>query len=128
MCLKKICGLVAIVSLSFSGIATAGTTRNSFYLQVGSNRNGDPIVLDLASIQGTEYTLLEQQGNVISKRTLRAACSQRRLFTKKLAFYGSNGKLTRLEKTEKEIFPKPRSADANSMEIVCRGASNNPSL
>lgn len=124
MCLKKIGGLVAILSLSFSGIAIAETTKDNFYLQVGSNRNGDPIVLDLASVKGTEYTLLEQHGNGISRRTLRAVCSQGRLFSRRSAVYSANGHLTRVDKTEQEIFPKPRSADANSMEIVCRVAAN----
>ncbi|WP_427161122.1 hypothetical protein ACQFX9_05860 [Aliinostoc sp. HNIBRCY26] len=124
MRLTKLGGLVALISLTFSSVALAETTKNSFYLQVGSNRNGDPIVLDLSSVQGTEYTLLEQQGNSIVRRTLRAACGQGKLFSKKLAIYASNGNLTRVDRTEQEIFPKPRSADANSMEIVCRVATN----
>ncbi|MEA5565890.1 hypothetical protein [Anabaena sp. UHCC 0399] len=124
MWFKKIGGLVALLSLSFSGIAIAETSKDNFYLQVGSNRNGDPIVLDLASVKGTEYTLLEQHGNGIARRTLRAACIQGRLFSRRLAVYGSNGHLHRVDKTEQEIFPKPRSADANSMEIVCRVEAN----
>lgn len=120
---RKIGGLVAILSLSFSGMAIAETTKDNFYLQVGSNRNGDPIVLDLSSVKGTEYTLLEQRDNGIARRTLRAACSQGRLFSKRLAIYTSNGNLAKVDRTEQEIFPKPRSADANSMEIVCRVAN-----
>ncbi|AFY49712.1 hypothetical protein Nos7524_3939 [Nostoc sp. PCC 7524] len=124
MWLKKVGGLVAILSLSFSGIANAQTTNNTFYLQVGSNKNGDPIVLDVASVKGTEYTLLEQHGDTIIKRTLLAACSQGRLFSRKFALYASNGRLTRVDKVEQEIFPQPRTADANSMEIVCRVADS----
>ncbi|QLE59471.1 hypothetical protein FD725_21040 [Nostoc sp. TCL26-01] len=126
MFLQRLSSVVAIVCLSFSGIASAETTKNNFYIQVGADNRGFPIALDLASVKGTDYTLVQQHENGIAKRTLHAACSQRRLFSKRLSFYSANGQLTSEDRTEKEIFPKPKTADAASMEIVCRVASDRP--
>ncbi|MBD2253177.1 hypothetical protein [Nostoc parmelioides] len=132
MFLKPFSGLMVIASLSLSGIAIiysgqqaiAETKNNNFYLQVGADQRGFPIALDLASINGTNFTLVQQHGEGIAKRRLHAACSQGRLFTKKFSLYAANGKLTSEDKTEQEIFPKPKTADAASMEIVCRVANN----
>lgn len=132
MFLKRFSGLIIVASLSMSGIAIiyggsksiAETKNNNFYIQVGADSRGFPIALDLASINGTNYTLVQQHGNGIAKRTLHAACNQGRLFSKRLSLYTSNGKLTSENKVEEEIFPKPKTADAASMEIVCRVASD----
>lgn len=124
MFLKQLSGLIIITSLSFSGMAIAQTKNNSFYLPVGADSHGFTIALDLSSIEGTNYTLVQKQGDAIVTRRLYAACNEGRLFSKKLSIYAPNGKLTNEDKTEQELFPKPKSADAASMEIVCRVASN----
>jgi hypothetical protein len=67
---------------------------------------------------------VQKQGDGIVTRRLYAACNEGRLFSKKLSIYAPNGKLTNEDKTEQELFPKPKTADAASMEIVCRVASN----
>lgn len=124
MLLKRASSLAIIASLSFSGVAIAEIKNNNFYLQVGADSGGFPIALDLASIEGTNYTLVQKQGEGIAKRRLYAACNQGRLFSKKLSLYASNGELTKEDRTEQELFPKPKTADAASMEIVCTVAGN----
>jgi hypothetical protein len=127
MFLKSFGGVVAAFTFSFSGTAIAQITNNNLYIQVGSDRNGDPITLDLASVKGSEYILLQQHGGGTTQTTLRASCSQGRLFSKKFSLYTSTGELISNEKTEREIFPKPGTPDAVSMEIVCRGVNTRSS-
>ncbi|BAY41085.1 hypothetical protein NIES2111_54760 [Nostoc sp. NIES-2111] len=124
MFLKRLSGLMIITLLSFSGMAIAQTKNNNFYLPVGADSHGFSISLDLSSIEGTNYTLVQKQGDGIVTRRLYAVCNESRLFSKKLSIYAPNGKLTNEDKTEQELFPKPKTADAASMEIVCRVASN----
>jgi hypothetical protein len=123
MFLKSFGSLVTVFALSLSSTAIAQTNNNNLYIQVGSDRNGEPIVLDLASVKGNEYILLQKHGNGTAKSTLHAACSQRRLFSQRLSVYTSAGQLTRDDQTKREIFPKPGTPEANAMEIVCRGAN-----
>ncbi|WGV25610.1 hypothetical protein [Halotia branconii] len=121
MFLKSFGSLVAVFALSLGSTAIAQTSHNNLYIQVGSDGNGHPMALDLASIKGNEYTLVQKHSDGTAKRTLRAACGQRRLFSERLSIYTSVGKLTRDDQTKREIFPKPGTPEANSMEIVCRG-------
>ncbi|MEA5505636.1 hypothetical protein VB735_21490 [Halotia wernerae UHCC 0503] len=123
MFLKSFGSLVAVFALSFDSTAIAQTSHNNLYIQVGSDINGHPIVLDLASVKGNEYMLLQKHGSGTVKRTLRAACGQRRLFSKRLSVYTSAGQLTRDDQTKQEIFPKPGTPEANAMEIVCQRAN-----
>ncbi|MBD2500324.1 hypothetical protein [Anabaena azotica] len=132
MLLKRVSNWAIITSLSFSGIAIAysgenaiAETKNSnFYVQVGADSGGFPIALDLSSIEGSNYTLVQKQGDGIAERRLYADCNQNRLYSKKLSVYASNGELTQEDRTEQELFPKPKTADAASMEIVCQVATN----
>ncbi|BCL36252.1 hypothetical protein [Nostoc sp. MS1] len=124
MFLKRLSGLMIITSLSFSGMAIAQTKKNSFYLPVGADSHGFPISLDLSSIEGTNYTIVQKQGDGIVTRRFYAACNEGRLFSKKLSIYAPNGKLINEDKTEQELFPKPKTADAAAMEIICRVETN----
>ena len=126
MLMKTFGSLVAVGTFLFGSTAIAQTTDQGFYIQVGSDHNNNPIALDLASVEGTSYILIEQRGNVTAYRTLHANCEQGKLSSKRLALYTS-GKLTSDEPMEKETFPQPGTADANSMEIVCQSTSNHGS-
>lgn len=123
MFIKSFGSLVAAIAFSFGSTAIAQTTNKGFYIQVGSDSNNNPIVLDLASVEGTDYVLIEQRGEITVKRTIHAYCEQGKLLSKRLALYTS-GKLTSEDKTEREIFPQPGTPDAASMEIVCHAAGN----
>ncbi|MBW4615527.1 MAG: hypothetical protein KME21_20075 [Desmonostoc vinosum HA7617-LM4] len=122
MFLKKLNIMAIMLAFSFSGAAIAQTTDNNIYIQVGEDNNGNPITLDVTSIKGTEYTLLYEQGEEIARTTFHASCGKGRLFSKRVSFYTAAGKLTRENKIEREVFPKPGTADANSMAIVCQAA------
>lgn len=129
MFLKKISGLVTVIILAFSSTAIAETIGNNafFHIQVGSDSNGNPILLDLSSVKGTEYIISQKHGDGMAKTTLKAACSQGRLFSKRFSLYTSTGQLTSDNKIEREIFPQLGTADATSMEIVCRAADTRSS-
>ncbi len=123
MFLKSFGSLVTVFALSLGSTAIAQASNSNLYIQVGSDGNGEPIVLDLASIKGNEYILLQKHGNGKAQTTLRAACGQGRLFSNRLSVYTSAGQLIRDDQTKREIFPKPGTPEANAMEIVCRGAN-----
>ncbi|MBH8553260.1 hypothetical protein I8751_12935 [Nostocaceae cyanobacterium CENA357] len=123
MFLKSFGSLITVFALSLGSTAIAQANNNNLYIQVGSDGNGEPIVLDLASIKGNEYILLQKHDKGTAQTTLRAACGQQRLFSKRLSVYTSAGHLIRDDQTKREIFPKPGTPEANAMEIVCRGAN-----
>ncbi len=122
MVLKRLGCVVAAISLSLSSTAIAQTVNNFIYIEVGADSHGNPITLDLSSIKGTEYVILYEHGNQTVKTTLHASCGEGRLFSKRVSLYTLTGQLTSDDKTEREIFPKPGTADAGSMKIVCQGA------
>ncbi|RCJ37899.1 hypothetical protein A6770_13995 [Nostoc minutum NIES-26] len=122
MFLKRFSGVVATIILSCGSTAIAQTTNNNLYIQVGSDSNGEPIILDLASIKGTEYIILQKHDDGMAQTNLRASCGQHRLVSTRLSIYNSTGKLTRDDKTKREISLKLGTPEANSMEIVCRGS------
>jgi hypothetical protein len=122
MFLKRFSSVVAVIALSVSGTAIAQTTNNYIYIEVGADSHGNPITLDLSSIKGTEYILLYKHGDKTIKTTLFASCNEGRLFSKRVSLYTSTGRLTSDNHTEREIFPKPGTADAGSMDIVCQAA------
>ncbi|MBD2441119.1 hypothetical protein H6G69_30805 [Nostoc sp. FACHB-110] len=123
---KSFGSVMIAITLSVGGTAIAQTTNNqvAFHMQVGADNEGNPIVLDADSVQGSQYTILQKQGNGIEKTTFRAACSEGRLFTEKSSVYNASGQLIRERQTQKEISPQPGTPEANSMEIVCQAANN----
>jgi hypothetical protein len=117
--------IVAIaLSVSSAAIAQTNNTKLAFHLQVGVDNDGNPIVLDAGSVQGNEYTILQKQGNGITKTTFRVACGEGRLFSEKSAFYNASGELMSEKQTKKEITLQPGTPEANSMEIVCQTPGN----
>jgi hypothetical protein len=122
MFFKRFGGVVATIILSFSSTASAQTINNNLYIQVGSGSNGEPVILDLASIKGTEYVIIQKHGDGMTQTNLRASCGQHKLTSTRLSLYNSTGQLTRDDKTKREISFKLGTPEANSMEIVCRGA------
>lgn len=125
MLFKTISYLLAVMIVAIGNTASAEISDHSFSLeiQVGSDHSGHPILLDLASVKGTEYTLSQKHGDGMAKTTLQAACNQGKLYAKRLAIYTSTGQLTSEQKLEREILLKPGTADATSMEMVCRTAN-----
>ncbi|WP_339383898.1 hypothetical protein [Fortiea sp. LEGE XX443] len=117
--------MVAITFLvSSTAIAQTNNNRLAFHVQVGSDDDGNPIILDAGSVQGSEYTILQKQGNGIAKTTFRAACGEGRLFSETSSVYNADGQLMSEKQTKQEITPQPGTPEANSMEIVCQTAKN----
>ncbi|MDF2388442.1 hypothetical protein JMG10_43880, partial [Nostoc ellipsosporum NOK] len=114
-------GVGIAINLSLGSTAIAQTASN-LYIQVGSDINSEPIILDLASVKGSEYTLLRKHGDGTAQTTLSASCVQHRLFSKRFSFYNSAGKLIRDDKAKREIVLKRGTPESNSMEIVCQAA------
>lgn len=112
-----------MIVLAFGSTAIAQTTPSNLYVQVGSDNNGEPILLDLASIKETEYIILQKHGDGMAQTTLLASCDRHSLVSKRLSLYNSTGQLMRDDKNKREIVPKPGTPEANSMEIVCRGVA-----
>ncbi len=123
MFLKSFGSVVTVFALSLGSTAIAQTNNNNLYIQVGSDVNGHPMALDLASVKENEYILVQKHGNGTLQTTFHAACGQRRLFSQRLSVYTSAGQLTRDDQAKREIFPKPGTPEANAMEIVCRGGN-----
>jgi hypothetical protein len=126
MFFKKFCSTVAALSLLVGGTAVAQTTNGqlAFHMQVGADNDGNPIILDAGSVQGSEYTILKKQGDGMAKTSFRADCGEGRLFSKGLSVYNATGELIKEDKTQQEISPQPGTPEANSMEIVCHTAGN----
>jgi hypothetical protein len=122
MFFKKVSYLLAVMIVAIGNTASAEIFEHSFALdiQVGSDNNGHPILLDLASVKGTEYILSQKHGDGVAKTTLQAVCHQGKLYAKRLAIYNSTGQLISEQKLEREILLQPGTADATSMEMVCR--------
>ncbi|WP_228059009.1 hypothetical protein [Nostoc sp. LEGE 06077] len=114
------------MTLLVGNTALAQTTNEhlAFHVQVGSDNDGNPIILDAGSVQGSEYTILQKQGNGITKTTFRASCAEGRLFSQTSSLYSADGKLVSKKQTNQEITPQPGTPEANSMEIVCHTANN----
>ncbi|QSJ15049.1 hypothetical protein JYQ62_24735 [Nostoc sp. UHCC 0702] len=117
-------GVGIAINLSFGSIAIAQTANTNLYIQVGSDSNGEPIILDLASVKGSEYTLLRKYEDGTAQTTLSASCVQHRLFSKRFSFYNSTGKLIRDDKAKREIVLKSGTPESNSMEIVCQAGDS----
>jgi len=129
MFLKSLGSVIIAITLSVGGTAIAQTTNSklAFHLQVGADHEGNPIILDAGSVQGSEYTILQKQGNGIEKTTFRASCAEGKLFSEKSSVYNATGQLIKEQQTKQEISPQPGTPEANSMEIVCQAANNGAS-
>ncbi|BAY18963.1 hypothetical protein NIES21_48220 [Anabaenopsis circularis NIES-21] len=126
MFLKSFSSVVVAVTLLVGNTAIAQTTNNqlAFHIQVGADHDGNPIILDAGSVQGSKYTILQKQGNGLTKTTFRASCTEGRLFSETSSIYSADGQLVTEKQTKQEITPQPGTPEANSMEIVCQTASN----
>jgi hypothetical protein len=126
MFFKSFGSVIVAITLSVGGTAIGQTTniKLAFHMQVGTDHEGNPIVLDAGSVQGNQYTILEKQGNGIVKTTFRAACAEDRLFSEKSSVYNEAGELIREQQTKQEISPQPGTPEANSMKIVCQSINN----
>jgi hypothetical protein len=126
MFLKSFGSVIVAITLSVGGTAIAQTTNNklAFHMQIGADNQGNPIILDAGSVQGSEYTILQKQGNNLEKTTFRASCAEGRLFSEKSSVYNATGQLIKEQQTKQEISPQPGTPEANSMEIVCHAANS----
>jgi len=125
MFLKNLGCAVVVMTLLVGSTAIAQTTnkRLAFYVQVGSDNDGNPIILDADSVKGNQYTILQKQGDGLKQTTFRAACGERRLFSEKSALYNADKELISEKPTNQEITPQPGTPEANSMQIVCQNKS-----
>ncbi|MBD2448276.1 hypothetical protein H6G76_14085 [Nostoc sp. FACHB-152] len=126
MFFKSFGSVIVAITLSVGSTAIGQTTNNklAFHMQVGADHEGNPIVLDAGSVQGTQYTILEKQGDGIVKNTFRASCTEGRLFSEKSSVYNATGELIREQQIKQEISPQPGTPEANSMKIVCQSINN----
>lgn len=127
MFLKRFGSVLVAITLLTGSTAIAQTTNNrlAFHVQVGSDNDGNPIILDAGSVQGSDYTILQKQGNGITKTIFHAVCAEGRLFSEKSSLYNADGKLISEQQTKQEITPQQGTPEANSMEIVCQTVRNN---
>jgi hypothetical protein len=126
MFFKSFGSIIVAITLSVGTTAIAQTNNKklAFHIQVGADAEGNSIVLDAGSVQGTEYTILQKQGDGLAKTTFRAACAEGRLFSEKSSIYNATGELITEQQTQQEISPQAGTPEANSMEIVCQTANN----
>jgi hypothetical protein len=129
MLFKSFGSVIVAITLSVGSAAIAQTSSQklAFHMQVGADHEGNPIVLDASSVQGTQYTILQKQGDGLTKTTFRASCTEGRLFTEKSSVYNATGELISEQPTQQEISLQPGTPEANSMDIVCQAANHSAS-
>lgn len=108
---------VATISLfNFNRLVLAETSD----VQVGTDSNGRAIMLDVKSITEKSYKLYQAHDGGIAELTFEPSCAEGRLFTVNLAVYNSTGELIGEDKSSKEMFFKPGSAAAVSLQMYCK--------
>ncbi|MEH2214476.1 hypothetical protein [Nostoc sp.] len=118
MFLKKITAFIIITGILISGSANAQQTERYRYL--GTNKVGEPILLDTQEIEGTEFKLITRHANKIFKMTFYAVCGDSRLTMTNMETYSESGQLLGQDETPEEITFKSQSASGMGMTYVCR--------
>jgi hypothetical protein len=108
---------VATISLfNFNRLVLAETSD----VRVGTDSNGRAIMLDVKSMTEKSYKLYQAHDDGIAETTFEPSCAEGRLFTVHLAVYGSTGELIGEDKSSEEMFFKPGSAAAVSLQMYCK--------
>ncbi len=116
---RKLGAVLSAVAISFFGLNGSAFAESSD-LQVGTDSNGLPIMLDAKSITKKTYRLYQSYEGGIIETTFEPSCSDARLFTANVSVYSSTGRLIHEDKSSEEIFYKPGSAAAESLKVYCQ--------
>lgn len=118
MLLKKITTLTIIAASLIGGSAIAQETER--FISLGTNRSGDPVLLDTQEIRGTRFKLISPYGSGISETTFKASCGESRLFVVRVAVISSNGQTLMEDKTSEEMPFNAESPPGKAIALVCR--------
>ncbi|AVH68432.1 hypothetical protein NPM_30017 (plasmid) [Nostoc sp. 'Peltigera membranacea cyanobiont' N6] len=118
MLLKKITAFTLISGILIAGSANAQQAER--FLNMGTNKAGDAILLDTQDIEGTQFKLITQDANGILQVTFNAACGDSQLTMTKIETFSASGRpLEESESNKQETFDA-NSASGKGMIYVCR--------
>lgn len=100
----------AITVFCFSGLASA----DEKLVEIGQNTTGNPMFLDLTTIRGTSYKMLEQHGDGMMEISVSAKCAENRMVITGQALYNAEGYKIDEDRTRREMSPAPNSVAAKS--------------
>lgn len=125
--LKRLQGVlcVAIISaLSFSSIAKVQSAEQ--YVNVGSDSNGDPFLLDTATMGRTDeefgktLKLYQIKNNLMKEILIDASCGDNRLWIVGVRTYSENGVMLSEDKVRQEVNIQSNSVASKSISYYCR--------
>lgn len=95
------------------------------FVSVGENANGETMLLDLASIEGTTegivYDTFIKYKSGMLKSSFAISCAERRIFLTQLALYSESGTAIEKDDADEEVSQaSPESPVGMAMRVVCR--------
>lgn len=95
------------------------------FVSVGENANGETMLLDLASIEGTTtgiaYDTFIKYSSGMLKSSFAISCAERRIFLTQLALYAESGRMVEKDSTREEMSQaEPDSPVGMAMKVVCK--------
>ena len=118
--LKRLCLQFLTGSAIALGGASAIAQKPERFVTVGTDKVGNPILLDTQEIRGTTFKLISAYGNGISEATFKGECGESRIFLTKIGIYSSSGRTLMEDKKSEEVPFKAESSIGKSMTFVCR--------
>lgn len=118
MLLKKITALTLISGFLMAGSANAQQAEK--YLNVGTNSEGQSILLNTEEIEGTQFNLVTRYGSTIVKTGFYANCGDTQLTRTKMETYTESGEPLAEDNTRTEIKFNAKSPSGIGMTYVCR--------
>ncbi|MDV2993237.1 MAG: hypothetical protein N4J56_002891 [Chroococcidiopsis sp. SAG 2025] len=119
---RLVWGMAALALLSGSGRAIAQVSDvEQQYVEVGEGARRMPVYLDLASVRGTNFRLIQQFGNGVSVTDVAAYCQEKRLFVEYIGIYNSIEEVITEDSNRKEGAVIPGKPATEAMKIVCNG-------
>lgn len=109
-----------LVSLPAICLWHADAIAENRYLSMGNDSNGNPVLLDTESINGTRYSLVVQVEGNPAILSLTASCKTSRLTVNRLTIFDRQGNQIFDNQSPEELNFPPNSPTARSLAEVCR--------
>ena len=112
---KKI--VLAIAVALYSLPATAETSN---FVNLGFDKENDPVLIDDNSIAGDNFTLYQSKGGRMVERVFDANCPETRVWLRRVTLYSSNG-VKLAEDTSLTAMPNSRDTPSGAgLRYFCR--------
>lgn len=117
---KRLVWGVAALALLSGGGSQGAIAQEQQYVEVGEGLKGMPMYLDLSSVRGTNFRVVQQYGDGIGIIEVAAYCREKRLFTERVGIYNPKGEVISEDLERKEGAFVPGSPVSEAMAIVCK--------